>query len=371
MNNAYIKFYNYIIVINGISKKYVDLLLMTKKDFIDLKHFLAIPRNIAVIPHKNADGDAIGSVLACYHYLKNQGHYVRVVSPNDYPEFLKWLPGSQDVLRFDLQNKQSKRVLNSAELIFLMDFNEMGRVGDDMQHTMETLDTTYVMIDHHQQPSAVAKYLYSDTSICATAQMFYHFLEQIGDVNAISKEIATCMYTGILTDTGSFRFPNTTPTTHRIVAELIEKGADNARIYDSVFDQNTYGRLQLLGQALQNLVVIDAYHTAYITISKAEKLKFDFQKGDTEGIVNYALSIKGIIFGVIFIEDEEQEMIKISFRSKGSFSVNQFSRNHFEGGGHDNAAGGRSRENMEQTLKRFKSILVDYKEKLNESYVTI
>lgn len=342
---------------------------MTKNDIIELKELLAVPRKIAIIPHKNADGDAMGSVLACFHYFKDKGHHVKVVSPNDYPDFLKWLPGSEEVLKFDMQNKQSKKFLNQAELVFLMDFNEMSRVGDDMQKTVESLNTTFVMIDHHQQPSNIAKYLYSDTSICATAQMFYHFIEKMEDLPSITTDIATCLYTGILTDTGSFRFPNTTPTTHRIVAHLIEKGANNTKIYDSIFDQNTYGRLQLLGQALQNLVVLEEYRTAYITISKKEKLKYNFQKGDTEGVVNYALSIKNIIFGVIFIEDEEQEMIKISFRSKGSFSVNQFSRNHFEGAGHNNAAGGKSNENMAQTLRNFKSLLPIYADELNKSYV--
>lgn len=342
---------------------------MTKNDFTELKKILATPRTIAVIPHINGDGDAIGSVLACYHYLKDKGHEVRVVSPNDYPDFLKWMPGTEKVLKFDLQNRQSKKWLNKSELIFLMDFNEMGRVGDDMQKTMMTLNTTYVMIDHHQQPSDVAKYLYSDTSICATAQMFYHFLEKLDDTHSISSDIATCMYAGILTDTGSFRFPNTTPTTHRIIAELIEKGADNSKIYDSIFDQLSYDRMQLLGQALKNMVVLTELKTAYITLSKEEKNRYNFQKGDSEGIVNYALSVKDIVFGVIFIEDEEQEIIKISFRSKGNFDCNQFSRNHFEGGGHINAAGGRSRENMAQTLRRFEGLLPQYLESLNKVYV--
>jgi len=341
---------------------------MTSNDFLEIKQILAMPKDIVIVPHRNADGDAIGSSLAMYHYLAGKGHRVKVVSPNDYPDFLKWLPGSEKVLKFDKQNSQSKKAIHQAEIIFLLDFNELGRVGDDMRNTLETFKGTFVMIDHHQQPSAIAQYLFSDTSICATAQMVYHFLEKIDDVNAITSDIATCMYTGILTDTGSFRFPSTTSITHKIAADLIDKGAKNAAIYNSIYDTNSYGRLQLLGQALKNLKVLPQYNTAYITLTDAEKKENNFQKGDTEGVVNYALSIKGIVFAVIFIEDVEQKIIKISFRSKGKFSVNQFSRNHFSGGGHDNAAGGKSEVSMEETIEKFVALLPTYASDLKNSY---
>lgn len=343
---------------------------MTKKDFIQYKELLSTPKNIVVVPHKNADGDAIGSALAVFHFYMLKGHNVSVISPNDYPEFLKWLPGSEKVIKFDMQNNQAKKKINNADIIFLMDFNELSRVGDDMQKTLEKFKGVFVMIDHHQQPTNIAHYLFSDTNVCSTAQMFYHFIKELNEVHIIDKNIATCLYTGILTDTGSFRFPLTTATTHRIVADLIDKGAANAAIYDKIFDQNSYARLQLLGQSLQNLVVLPDYHTAYITLSKEEKNKFDFQKGDTEGIVNYALSLKEVILGVIFIEDEEQEIIKISFRSKGKFSVNRFSRDHFEGGGHDNAAGGRSNLSMHETIEKFKKLLPLYVDSLNNSNET-
>ena len=341
---------------------------MTNEQFKELGQLLSTKKSIVIIPHKNADGDAIGSVLACYHYLQKKGHQAQVISPNDYPKFLKWLPGTESVYRFDFQNSQSKKAIDKADIIFLMDFNELSRVGDDMQKTLEAYKGIFVMIDHHQQPSDVAQYLYSDTSVCATAQMFYHFLENLGDTHLIDEEIATCIYTGILTDTGSFRFPNTTSETHRIVADLIDHGADNATIYNNIFDQNSFGRMQLLGIALNNLVVLDEFNTAYITLTEEDKSHHDFQKGDTEGFVNYALSIENIVFGVIFIEDKEQEIIKISFRSKGNFSVNEFARNHFDGGGHDNAAGGRSTLTMEETLKAFLSILPQYKKDLQNSY---
>ncbi len=341
---------------------------MTKAQFKELGQLLSTEKNIVIVPHKNPDGDAIGSVLACYHYLKKKDHNVQIVSPNSHPQFLAWLPGADTIYRFDYHNIQSKKAINNADLIFLMDFNTLSRVGDDMQKTLEAYQGTFVMIDHHQEPSDVAKYLFSDTSVCATAQMFYYFLEQLGDLSLIDRTIATCIYTGILTDTGSFRFASTTADTHRIVADLIDKGADNSSIYSSIFDQNTYGRMQLLGVALQNLVVLQEYNTAYITISEAEKSAHDFQKGDTEGFVNYALSIKDINFGVIFIEDKEQEIIKISFRSKGNFSVNKFARQHFDGGGHDNAAGGRSKLDMKETVEQFTDLLPQYKNEIINSY---
>ncbi len=341
---------------------------MTPEEFLIVKEILAIPKNIVIVPHRNADGDAIGSSLGMYHYLTAKNHRVKVVSPNNYPDFLKWLPATETVLKFDYQNTQSRRAIDKADIIFLLDFNELSRVGSDMQGYLEKFKGIFIMIDHHQQPSDVADFLFSDTKICATAQMVHHFIENIEDIDLINQETATCLYTGILTDTGSFRFPNTTATTHRIIASLIEKGADGARIYNNIYDTNSYGRLQLLGQALKNLKRVDNYNTAYITLTEEEKNKYDFQKGDTEGVVNYALSIKNIIFGAIFIEDKEQKIIKISFRSKGNFSVNQFSRNHFDGGGHDNAAGGRSEETMEKTIERFLDLLPQYKDALNNSY---
>lgn len=340
---------------------------MIKEQIIELKKLLSTPQKIVIIPHRNPDGDAIGSSLALYHFLKDN-HYVSVVAPNDYPEFLKWLPLSEDVKLFDKQNKQSKRVLESASIIFLLDFNALHRIGEDMQKTVEQSKATFVMIDHHQEPdTSITPYIYSDTSICSTCQMVYHFLEKLDEVDAINTDIATCLYTGIMTDTGSFRFPSTTSTTHRIIADLIDKGAKNAEIHNNVYDVNSYGRLQLLGKALSNLVVLDEYRTAYITLSQEELDAHNFQKGDTEGVVNYALSLKNVIFAAIFIEDVEQKIIKISFRSKGKFSVNQFARNHFNGGGHDNAAGGRTEVSMSETVTYFLSLLPNSKKELLKS----
>ena len=334
----------------------------------NLQTYLSSPKNIVIVPHRNPDGDAMGSTIALCLYLNKKGHKATVVAPNEYPEFLHWLPASKKVLLFDKQNKQSKKAIDASDMIFLLDFNALHRVGDDMQKTLEAYPNNFAMIDHHLQPDAIATYLYSDPSICSTAQMVYHFIEKLNDVEVIDKDIATCLYVGIMTDTGSFRFRSTTSTTHKIIAELIDKGAENDKIHNQVYDANSYNRLLLLGQALTNLKAFPTYKTAFITLSEEEKKKYGYQKGDTEGVVNYALSLKDIIFAAIFIEDKEQKIIKISFRSKGKFSVNQFARNHFNGGGHDNASGGKSDLNLEDTVTFFKSLLPKYQEELQNSY---
>ena len=340
---------------------------MILKQFEELKSFLETPRNVVIIGHRNPDGDAIGASLGLYHYLKKKGHTPTVVVPNEYPNFLHWLPGSDTTYRFDWQNSQSQRAINASEIIFLLDFNALHRVGHDMQNTLESYQNDFMLIDHHQQPDEFT-YMYSDVEMSSTCQMVYHFIEKMQDLDLIDSNISTCLYTGIMTDTGSFRFRSTTSLTHRVIADLIEKGAENDRIHSNVYDSSSYGRLQLLGQALSNLKVLPAYKTAYITLTQEEKLVNNFKKGDTEGIVNYALSIQGVVMAAIFIEDKEQGIIKISFRSKGTFSVNQFARQHFNGGGHDNAAGGKSDLSMEETIDKFNKLLPKNKEDLLKSY---
>lgn len=341
---------------------------MNAKEFTEVKSLLATPKNIVIVPHKNPDGDAVGSCLAMAHFLLQKKHKITIVTPNDYPEFLKWLPKAGNEFRFDYQNKQSVRAINQADIIFTLDFNALHRVGEDMEKTLEKFTGIFIMIDHHQQPDNYAKYTFSNPDICSTCQMVYHFLENLNETKSITPTIATCLYTGIMTDTGSFKFASTTSVTHKIVANLINKGANNFAIHSNVYDTNSYNRIQLLGRALSNMVVLPEYKTAYITLSQNDLNEFNYQKGDTEGVVNYALSVKGIVFAVIFIEDVEQKIIKISFRSKGKFSVNQFARKYFNGGGHDNASGGRTEISLEKTVENFLQILPNYKTELEKSY---
>ncbi len=333
-----------------------------------LKELLITSKKIVIVSHRNPDGDAYGSSLALYHYLLKYKHDVTVVSPNDCPEFLKWLPGQKSIRVFEENIDKGKEILKEAEIVFTLDFNALHRVGQQMQTALEELNTTFVMIDHHEQPDDYANFMYSDPSKASTCEMIYHFLEKLGDLECIDKTIATCLYTGIVTDTGSFKYNATSNITHNIVASLISLGIDHTKIHNNIFDTNSFNRLQLLGIALSNLKVLNTYKTAYITLSQQELNSQSFKKGDTEGFVNYGLSIKGIVFAVIFIEDQKQGIIKMSLRSKGNFSVNDFARNHFSGGGHLNAAGGRSELSLSNTIKQFLEIIPNYKEDLENSY---
>ena len=329
---------------------------MKKEDIEIVKNLLANPKKIAIIPHRSPDGDAMGSTLALYHFLKKLNHQPIVISPNDFPGFLAWLPGSESVLVYENEKESVTKVLQSAELVFTLDFNALHRTGE-MEQVLQKLKVPFVMIDHHQKPDNYALVTYSDTSIGSTCQMIYEFISSLGKKDLLDKTIATCLYTGIMTDSGSFRFPSTTSTTHRIVADLIDLGVNNSEIHNLVFDDNSFNRLQLLGRALQNMKVFPEYKTAYTTLSQNELDEFHYKKGDTEGFVNYGLTIKGINFAAIFIENRDENSIKISFRSQGTFDVNQFSRENFNGGGHINAAGGKSTLSMEETTKKFENLL--------------
>jgi len=336
---------------------------MKKEDIQAVKKLLSAPQKIVIIPHKNPDGDAIGSCLGLNHYVNSLGHQSIVVSPNDYPDFLKWMPGTEEVLNFEKKNREALQAINEATLIFTLDFNDLGRIGQ-MQEVVSEADATFIMIDHHQSPQPYAAITYSDVTMSSTCEMVYNFIRFLGDTDKISPEIANCIYAGIVTDTGSFKYSSTTGETHRVVADLIDKGARNTEIHNSIYDTNTPGRLHLLGCALKNMVILQDYKTAYITLSQDELDTNNFKKGDTEGFVNYGLTLRDIRFAVIFIENREEGIIKISFRSEGDFSVNEFARNHFDGGGHTNAAGGKSDRSLKDTTDYFMSLLDSYKDQL-------
>ncbi|WP_299214470.1 DHH family phosphoesterase [uncultured Aquimarina sp.] len=337
---------------------------MNTSEIKEIKVLLSTPKKIVIIPHKNPDGDAIGSTLALHHYLSGLGHHSTVITPNDYPNFLKWIPGENTIIKYDSDNGLAVSKIKEADIIFTLDFNHFSRTGN-MENVLTQTDTTFIMIDHHQQPDDYATYTYSDVGMSSTCQMIYHFIEKLDDLDRINADIATCIYIGIMTDTGSFRFRSTTSTTHRVIADLIDRGADNTRIHENIYDTNSYSRLQLQGVALKNLKVLPEYKTAYITLSQKELDDHNFKKGDTEAFVNMGLSLEGMVFALIFIENKGENIIKISLRSKGDFSVNEFSRNHFEGGGHHNAAGGKSNLSLEETVEKFISILPSYKNALN------
>jgi phosphoesterase RecJ-like protein len=329
---------------------------MKKEDISAIEELLATPKKIAIIPHRSPDGDAMGSTLALYHFLLKLNHQPTVIAPNDFPNFLAWLPSSEKVKIYENDKAHCAQIIQEAELVFTLDFNALHRTGE-MEHVLNKVTVPMVMIDHHQKPDTYAKYTYSNTAFGSTCEMVYNFIGFLDQKELIDTTIATCIYTGITTDSGSFRFPSTTGNTHRIVAELIDLGINNSEIHNLLFDNNSYNRLQLLGRALQNMKIYPEYKTSYITLSQKELDEFHYEKGDTEGIVNYGLTIKGIHFTAIFIEHRDENIIKISFRSQGNFDVNQFARDHFNGGGHINAAGGKSYESLAETVKKFEQLI--------------
>lgn len=337
---------------------------MTLEDINNIKQLLSSPKNVVIVPHKNPDGDAIGSSLGLYHYLKKLHHNVTIIAPNDYPDFLKWMPEEKFIIKYDSESAKADTIIRNADIIFTLDFNALQRIGE-MEQPLRTSEAIKIMIDHHQQPEDYATYMYSDVLMSSTCEMVYHFIDMLNDRDSIDTNTATCLYAGLLTDTGSFRYPTTTSKTHHVAADLMDKGANHSEIYNAIYDNNSYDRLQLLGKALSNLKVLPEYRTAYITLTQDELNTYNFKKGDTEGFVNYGLSIKDIVFAIIFIEHKQEGIIKISLRSKGTFSVNEFSRAHFGGGGHDNAAGGKSDMSLIDTVAKFISILPRYKDALN------
>ena len=335
---------------------------MQMTNFEALKELLSSPKKIAILPHKNPDGDAIGSTLAMYHYLRKHNHTCNVVSPNDFPKFLKWMPSAKEIVIADYQAKRAEAIIHQADIIFILDFNTVTRI-DDLGTWVEKSKAPKVLIDHHREPDTF-DFMYSDIEMPATCQMVYNFIQAMGDVDMIDAEIAQCIYTGMMTDTGGFRFRNTSSSTHRIVADLIDRGVEVDKVTSYVNDSQSEARLKLLSLTLNNLNFLPEYRTAFMYLKREDLLSNGFQKGDTEGFVNYGLSVENYVFSVIFIEDTVHNFIKISLRSKGDFDVNELSRKHFNGGGHMNAAGGRSDLNIEETIEKLKSILPEYQEKL-------
>lgn len=330
--------------------------------FEELKELLAKPRKIVILPHRNPDGDAIGSTLALSHYLTKLGHECEIIAPNDFPKFLKWMDGAKKIRIGEYTPGKCRNLVENAELIFILDFNNFNRI-DEVGEWVQRSRVPKILIDHHQEPEEF-DFMYSDTSMPATCQMVYNFIEKMGHLELIDKSIAECIYTGIMTDTGNFRFRNTQASTHRVVAELHEKGIEIDKIYNNVFDTQSPSRMKLLGLALNSMETFPEFRTAYMFLTRAQQLEYSSQKGDTEGFVNFGLGLNDFVFSVIFIEDQQQDFIKISLRSKGNFDVNTFARMHFNGGGHINAAGGKSELNMEETIRKFEELLQLYREEL-------
>jgi len=321
---------------------------------------------ILVVTHTNPDGDAIGSSLAMFHYLQALGKKASVVVPNKYPAFISWLPGDEHVIVCEENHKAAAQAFGDAQLVFCLDFNAIRRSGS-LQELIAASPAPRVMIDHHPEPVVEDfTYMYGTTVTSSTAELIYDFIMEAGHGNLISKEIATSLFVGIMTDTGSFSFACNRPETFQATAGLLKTGIDAEYIHRKVYDTFSEDRLRLLGFSLsEKLVVLGEYATAYISLSMNELKRFNFQVGDTEGIVNYALSIRGIAMAVLLTERKGR--IRLSFRSKGNFSVNDLAREHFQGGGHLNAAGGDAYDSLDNTIARLLGILPQYRDALLET----
>jgi phosphoesterase RecJ-like protein len=332
-------------------------------DLAALKELLAHPQKIVITTHHKPDGDAMGSSLGLYNYLIQQGHHVKVITPTDYPDFLSWMPGNEDVIIYTEHTERSAALIADAKLIFCLDFNALSRINE-MGVLVGESSAYKIMIDHHLEPEDFDDYRHWNINACATAQLIYDFIvNELHQRELINKDVATCLYTGIMTDSASFRLPNTTSAVHRIVANLIDAGAVNWRIHELVYNSASESRLRFLGHCLANcLEVLPEYNTAIISVSKDDLEKYDVDTGDTEGIVNYALSIASIRLAAFIVE--RRDKVKLSLRSKGEFPANEICKKYFNGGGHRNAAGGFSTDSLEQVVQQFKLILPEYKKLL-------
>lgn len=340
------------------------------QDLQAFKELLSSPKKIVITTHTKPDADALGSSLAWAGYLRKKNHQVHVITPTDYPRFLAWMPGNDDVIIFNNgQEKRSAQLVNEADIICCLDFSSLKRINE-LGDIVRDATACKVLIDHHLEPEHFADFEWWDTKAAATAQLIYELIVDMGDKQDVNVEIGECIYAGIMTDTGSFRHPSTTHKVHLISAELIELGVETNKIHRLVYDNNTEAKLRFLGFALlQKLVVLPEYRTAYFAITADELQRYHSQTGDTEGLVNYALSIENIVMAAVLIERIESNVrtVKMSFRSTGEFSVNDFARKYFDGGGHRNAAGGKSDLKLDQTIQKFLSLLVEHKESLLKS----
>ncbi|OKL38944.1 DHH family phosphoesterase [Pontibacter flavimaris] len=331
-----------------------------------LKELLKEPKEVMITTHHKPDADALGSSLGLAGYLKKKGHRVTVITPSDYPNFLNWMQGNEDVLVYSEKNDALvQRIVKESQVIFCLDFNSLSRINE-MGEYIRQASGTKVLVDHHLQPEDFADLNFSITRAAATAEIVYDLIKAMGDAELIDTGIGECLYAGIMTDTGSFRHPSTSQNVHLIIADLLHIGVNTSNIHRLIYDSSTELRLRFLGYALKDkLVVLREYNTAYFAITAEELKAYDSKTGDTEGLVNYALSIEGIVFAALIID--RSQAVKMSFRSVGDFSVNEFARAHFNGGGHKNAAGGMSIDTLENTVARFESLLPQYKDQLQHA----
>jgi len=326
------------------------------KPVAEIFSLLSQPRTVVITTHQKPDADAMGSSLALKHFLVQFGHKVTVVSPTNWANWVGWMPGAKEVIDYDFSKEKAEQVLDGAEWLFCLDYNAFSRTKN-MAAKLASLNCIKILVDHHREPDEKSfDYGISDTSKSSTCEMIYDFIIASGHRDKLTLEAAECIYAGVIGDTGSFRFDSTHAGVHRLVADLKELGLKHSPVHEALYDNFLENRLRFLGNTLQNrMEVFYEYNTALITIPKSDLLKYYIKTGDTEGLVNYPLSIQGIKLAALVIDRDEER--KWSFRSKGNFDCNSFARKYFEGGGHFNAAGGHSSDPLDKTVQKFKQAI--------------
>lgn len=326
------------------------------KPIYEIFPLLTEPRKVVITMHQKPDPDAMGSSLGLYHFLVQFGHDVTVISPTNWADFLKWMPGCDLVLDYEAQKERADRQLENADWLFCLDFNHLHRTKS-MEPKIKEIKAAKILLDHHEAPQTeYFDYGISIVPKSSTAEMIYDFIVDSGHGDRINTAIAECLYAGVMSDTGSFRFPVTTSSVHLMVAELKKRGLNHAMVHEEVYDNFLENRLRFIGHVLLNrMQVFYEFNTALIAIPKTDLLKFHIRTGDTEGLVNYPLSIQGIKMAALLIDRDEER--RWSFRSKSGFDCNSFARKYFNGGGHCNAAGGRSLDSLEENIRQFKEAI--------------
>ena len=328
------------------------------EDISALKEHLALPKRVVIFTHRNPDGDAMGSSLALYNLLIEQNHRVQVILPSEYPDNFAWMPGAEKCAVYDIDPEGTAEEIKKGELFFCLDFNSLERI-DKMAKTIESCENVpIIMVDHHRDPEPFMDIMFSDPSASSTSEMIYEIIEKAGWSTQINQHVLDCLFTGILTDTGSFRHA-TTARVYEIVADLKRRGLDDYLINDRIFNSATEKTLRLLGHSLCNrMEVLPEMHAAIIHLTKDDYKEFNIIRGDTEGIVNYLLTIKGIQLAAFITE--QPRIVKISLRSKYDTNVQKLAREHFNGGGHKNAAGGYTFDTLENAINRLKKAIPHY-----------
>ena len=326
------------------------------KNIKDFSAYLAIPKTITITTHASPDADALGSSLALYHYLKKRGHEVNVVTPTSYPDFLFWMKGNDDVIvNGDDTIERITNIIAASDLICCLDFSSLNRIKN-LGELVRSSSAKKLLVDHHLNPEHFADFEFWNKKAAATAELIYDLIILLNGKDKIDADMAECLYAGIMTDTGTFKHPSTSAKIHRIVAELIDLGANANKVSRAIYDTNSLNRLRFIGYSLMEKLTVDKKaQLAYFVINQEEHDRFDLKSGDTEGLVNYALSIKDIVIAAIIMETNGE--VKMSFRSVGDYAVNSFAEDHFNGGGHKNAAGGISQDSLENTVQKFKSLI--------------